>query len=1028
MVNSTVSALVYPLHSDSSKRTNALALCQTLGSLFEHIPVTVRSQFEIVLKDLYSVALKVSSAEAALLGFEKSVVTHKWPAPLQGLKEPVVMLTKEYSTSTEVASSDSFKTKMQQDFLEYRKTQLNNMIELKREEIKWLKLNKLRSDAWIPKLSEITEEAFKKAKENVQWLEDESSPPKYPSWLEQGYKTTIEDMRYYGTRVIELARAKSQAELEQRFAKIQLKEKVDIEMTDAPETSISAIIDKKFNELLKKMSDKKPSTQKAPKSKPASSQKRKGMDSPTDPVKRLKTDNLCARSREEEGREIRERRGVIVRRTEEEEVKLQLSLRRRKGQQEKQGKEVDSMSFSFNQPSLFPDQILTLPYHMQRDILASRMPLVTLENRRKFRPSAHVQPGVIIPDTLLHDIGLNMRFLFGRQTDITLPRQAWEQFANSMRWKYHFFVSPPRNVAKYNPEFKLSKPDSEFTALVPQSVELGLEAGWAELFRQIKTEPTPKPVSGSFNSDMNKLGQYLISNQLLVKVTDKNLGPAIIRKEWYDEECLKLLNASNIQEIEWDRVPCRDIAKEIIDISSHPHFTDQEREFIRETTSDYQLPWFHGIPKIHKTPWAIRPIVPSHSWITSRGAKVASWYLKPCIEQRPWIAQSTRDVTRLLDEIRLPDTGRNIYICTGDVKAMYTNVPLEAAEKIIENDLSTLHPDLQYSPRKRKAIQKLIRAANQNNYFRFGDKFYHQVDGLAMGVACAPDIANIYAGSFEDIIPNRRPFRLQYKLYVRYIDDILVILEAGNEQEARHLLSRVNLGNLEVTWDISTTSQTYLDLDVFKLPGENRLRYKPFKKPLNSHLRIPWESAHPVALKRATFLSELSRLAINSSHREYYVDAVNEFREVLKARGWPTPVLRSWTKEHLNERWSQKLIPRESSPPLVIKSTYNGVWDTISIGNVQTAMFEKWMESSNLLLKSFVSSISDHRMVMSFRKGKSLGDLCNTWNASQVRSCEIAEAVETYDSIPDPIMQRAILASSITFKDRFGFNRPLANN
>ena len=291
------------------------------------------------------------------------------------------------------------------------------------------------------------------------------------------------------------------------------------------------------------------------------------------------------------------------------------------------------------------------------------------------------------------------------------------------------------------------------------------------------------------------------------------------------------------------------------------------------------------------------------------------------------------------------------------------------------------------------------------------------------------NLANIYAGSYEDTKNNGSSFRDAFIVYCRYIDDILVILQANSEQDARACLAKVDLGNLEVSWEISMTSQTYLDLVVFKFPGENRLRYKPFRKPLNSHLRIPWESAHPVAIKRATFLSELSRLAINSSNREYYIEAVQEFREVLKARGWPTPVLRSWTKEHLDERWSQKLVERITSPPLVVKSTYNGVWDTISIGKVQTAMFEKWIEmQSNKKLQEFVSTISDHRMVMSFRKGKSLGDLCDTWNAAQVRSCEIANTAPVYDSIPDSRMQRAILASTVTFKDVFGFDRPVANN
>src|SRR5690606_19304735 len=147
---------------------------------------------------------------------------------------------------------------------------------------------------------------------------------------------------------------------------------------------------------------------------------------------------------------------------------------------------------------------------------------------------------------------------------------------------------------------------------------------------------------------------------------------------------------------------------------------------------------------------------------------------------------------------------------------------------------------------------------NKNNYFRFGSKFYHQTDGLAMGVACAPDIANIYAGHYEDTKSNGFSFRDLFLVYLRYIDDILVILQDNIVQDAIAMLSKVDISILEVTWNVSMTYHVYFDLDVFKIPGENRLLFKPFKKSLNAHLRIPWESAHPVAIKRATFLSELS--------------------------------------------------------------------------------------------------------------------------------------------------------------------------
>src|SRR5690606_35163482 len=150
------------------KRTNALSLCKTLSELFEHIPVTVRGQMEVLLKELHTVALKACNAEAALAGFQKTKSLNKWPAPLQGLKEPTIQLTKEYSVSTAVASADSAKSKMQKLFLEYREAQRDALIDVKQEEVHFLKGELLQPSVWLPKLTNVVEEAYKKAAENHQ--------------------------------------------------------------------------------------------------------------------------------------------------------------------------------------------------------------------------------------------------------------------------------------------------------------------------------------------------------------------------------------------------------------------------------------------------------------------------------------------------------------------------------------------------------------------------------------------------------------------------------------------------------------------------------------------------------------------------------------------------------------------------------------------------------------------------------------------------------------------------------------------
>jgi hypothetical protein len=60
-----------------------------------------------------------------------------------------------------------------------------------------------------------------------------------------------------------------------------------------------------------------------------------------------------------------------------------------------------------------------------------------------------------------------------------------------------------------------------------------------------------------------------------------------------------------------------------------------------------------------------------------------------------------------------------------------------------------------------------------NNVFKFGDLFFKQKNGTAMGFPPAPVYANLYFGAHEhDQLPKWEEF---LDFYVRYIDDIFGI-------------------------------------------------------------------------------------------------------------------------------------------------------------------------------------------------------------------------------------------------------------
>jgi hypothetical protein len=240
-----------------------------------------------------------------------------------------------------------------------------------------------------------------------------------------------------------------------------------------------------------------------------------------------------------------------------------------------------------------------------------------------------------------------------------------------------------------------------------------------------------------------------------------------------------------------------------------------------------EIPQFYGIPKIHKKLWGLHPIVPSHSWISSPAAKIVSLYLKPIYKHFPWIIQSTKEFVLLLDKLTI-DPNQKLFLCTGDITAMYTNINKDAARIT----LKSMFESLELSDGKVDALLQAVDLANNHNYVEFDGHYFHQETGLAMGTACSPDIANLYLRNAEY---NRKiPFCKGVLSYAWYIDDIFMIIQANSEEDA-YLLYPNHIGPLKLLWEVSDTRIHFLDVEVFKMPGAMKLHYCPYQKPLNHY-------------------------------------------------------------------------------------------------------------------------------------------------------------------------------------------------
>jgi hypothetical protein len=97
------------------------------------------------------------------------------------------------------------------------------------------------------------------------------------------------------------------------------------------------------------------------------------------------------------------------------------------------------------------------------------------------------------------------------------------------------------------------------------------------------------------------------------------------------------------------------------------------------------IPVFNGLPKIHKSPWGIRPVVPCHSVVQGPVSEFLSKILKTLLADHPQILTSTKELVHELEfglrhklNSLSPCNGvTNVFICTADIEGFYTNVPIK---------------------------------------------------------------------------------------------------------------------------------------------------------------------------------------------------------------------------------------------------------------------------------------------------------------------------------------------------------------
>jgi hypothetical protein len=218
--------------------------------------------------------------------------------------------------------------------------------------------------------------------------------------------------------------------------------------------------------------------------------------------------------------------------------------------------------------------------------------------------------------------------------------------------------------------------------------------------------------------------------------------------------------------------------------------------------------------KVHKIPMlpmSTRAIMSaSGTLLLALGVWTYSKLQPSATRQRAYFKSSQVLKTQLNDIVFPP----NSFLFTADAVSMYTNIPTEQALTLMCNHIrATAHliPNIPV-----EALCSALRIVMRCNIFSFGDTFWRQISGTAMGCPPAPPWANTFFGLFEEIfLPI---FQDNLSLYKRLIDDVNGIWTiqnpATNDETWEQFKAALKDDASTLKWIVSPPSQVVDFMDM----------------------------------------------------------------------------------------------------------------------------------------------------------------------------------------------------------------------
>ena len=486
-------------------------------------------------------------------------------------------------------------------------------------------------------------------------------------------------------------------------------------------------------------------------------------------------------------------------------------------------------------------------------------------------------------------LGLNLKFIPRKAYTYSDLSESISRFTQSVYIKDYYINNPPieagpiDDTTSSNPKLRIpthwQPPSWKISKSVVEKTEQFTSA-INNLFIKKRTTPNLS------RPQLRLLKHLMKRNDFVIAKADKNLGPCILERDSYIRFALN------------DHLNCRDTYKKLSKDSALQHMatvrkkvnsflykhrktlTNEEKLFIRKRTAEVEDPFpvLYLLMKVHKQPLKTRPVVSCSGSLLHPLGVWLDTALQPIATSLPSFIGSSYDLKEALQNIDILPPSALLF--TADAISMYTNIDTYRAIGSIRSFLNSI-PEFTQMPLT--AINYAIDIIMNNNVFKFGDCFFHQLSGTAMGTPPACCYATIYYAVREKMLLAKYKDNLLF--YKRYIDDVFAIWNPTNPELSFNDFTK-DMNYQSLKWEVNNPSTEVIFLDMILYLRDGRIHTKLYEKALNLYLYINPFSSHPPGVLSGLIIGNVLRiyhLCSEPKHRKHYYQ---QFFTRLRARGY----------------------------------------------------------------------------------------------------------------------------------------------